>query len=461
MFLYKSGEIILKQVLHQKGSIKNLVFASKYKNPKQLYALVCETLKYLDVLEEILKQTKILNGSKGLSKELIILTLYDFLFGKGVQCSGKLKKLIMSRKTLLHSTLARIKVKHKVIKNEDLANYKSFTVLPKYLRVNTLKKSLQEVQKSLESDGYIIVSKTMEDLNGISIKEYALDTYIPNLLVFNPRLDFHSHQLYLQGHVIFQDRSSCLPSQILCPPCNSQVIDACAAPGNKTSHLAALMKNTGKIYAFDLSFKRIKTMKSMLEKAGVFNCEVKHSDFLEILPSNPKYHQVTHILLDPSCSGSGIVNRLDHLTNNVESSSADRLLTLSKFQLRALNHALSFPSVLKVVYSTCSVHEIENECVIKQALERHPEFSLQMCMPIWERRGKIVKGLDSQDARKCIRCDPKLDCSNGFFVALLQRNSSAFTNNMLIDSSQKSNSLFQSKRKKKKKKRISATELVT
>lgn len=422
MLLYKSGEVILKKVLQHKGSLKNLVFASKYQNPRQLYALLCETLKYYDVLNEILEQTSFIRYCKGLDKHLVILLMYDFLFGKGIRCSGKLKNCVVSKKSLLQSALARIKIKRKVFKNEDLIVNNQLTVIPKYLRINTLKKTLEEVQLDLEKNGFNILSKCSDALSEIGIKEYTLDSFIPNLITVNPRLDFHDNSLYLEGHLIFQDRSSCIPSQVLSPPIGSHVIDACAAPGNKTSHIAALMQNTGKIYAFDLNMKRLKTMESMLDKAGVKNCVSKHCDFLSIPLTDPNYVQVTHILVDPSCSGSGIVNRLDHLTNNVASTATERLQSLSRFQLTALNHALSFPNVSEVVYSTCSIHEVENECVVQQALEKHPEFSLQACLPEWKRRGNSVEGLNALQAQKCIRCDPKLDNCNGFFVAKFVRN---------------------------------------
>ncbi|CAK8680322.1 28S rRNA (cytosine-C(5))-methyltransferase-like [Clavelina lepadiformis] len=422
MALYRVGEVVLSKALKQKGSVKNLVFASKYRNVKELYALVCETLKYSEVLDEIFVSSKFFKHCKGLSKPLAKLLVYDFLFGKGIQCSGKYKRAVMANKSSLQSTLARIKMKKKIITNAELitdpiANVK----IPKYLRVNTLKTTLKSVTNCLKSEGYNLFEGNWKKMG---IKEFKIDEHIDNLLVFNDKVNFHKHDLYLNGHLIFQDKASCIPAQVLNPQSNQTVIDACAAPGNKTSHLSSLMNNTGTIYAFDLDLKRIRTMKTLLDRAGVANCEVTQSNFLHVKKDDLKYKDVRYILVDPSCSGSGMVQRLSHLTDNAESSSDKRLSSLSKFQLQVLNHALSFPQVERVAYSTCSIHDIENEDVVKQALANNSKFKLVKCLPTWTRRGHALKGF-TDEAEMCVRCQPELDGTNGFFIALFERTQSS------------------------------------
>lgn len=80
-------------------------------------------------------------------------------------------------------------------------------------------------------------------------KAFARDDHIPDLLSFNPRCQFHDDVCYTTGKIILQDKASCFPSVVLDPPAkdDSIVIDATAAPGNKTSHLSALMANKGKV----------------------------------------------------------------------------------------------------------------------------------------------------------------------------------------------------------------------
>jgi 25S rRNA (cytosine2278-C5)-methyltransferase len=80
-------------------------------------------------------------------------------------------------------------------------------------------------------------------------KGFSKDTHIPNLLAFPPKTTFHNDPSYISGKIILQDKASCFPAVILDPPAKDDtvVIDATAAPGNKTSHLCALMKNNGKV----------------------------------------------------------------------------------------------------------------------------------------------------------------------------------------------------------------------
>ena len=100
--------------------------------------------------------------------------------------------------------------------------------------------------------------------------------------------------------------------------------------------------------------------------------------------------------------------------------SAERLQSLAAVQARLLRHALSFPNVKKVVYSTCSTSSEENEEVIAAVLsDEAAAFEAEACLPSWHRRG-----LDAHERGRCfLRADPDLDLCNGFFVAVLKRKS--------------------------------------
>ena len=90
-----------------------------------------------------------------------------------------------------------------------------------------------------------------------------------------------------------QDKASCFPAFILNPPRNAICLDACAAPGNKTSHLSAILHNTGKIYAFDMDKRRLGTLTKLTKRAGCKNIQPVHGSFLEVKPNDdPKYKAV-------------------------------------------------------------------------------------------------------------------------------------------------------------------------
>jgi putative methyltransferase len=143
-----------------------------------------------------------------------------------------------------------------------------------------------------------------------------------------------------------------------------------------------------------------------------------------------------------------MVARVDHLLTQVGdeaageeereagpggASYAERLERLARFQREALSHALGFPQVQLVSYSTCSVHAEEDEDVVAHALRHNPAFELCTALPSWQRRGRPAtldaqrqgRGLSKKEARCVVRVDPSEDETGGFFVAVFQRRQGA------------------------------------
>uniref|UniRef100_A0A2R9BJQ0 28S rRNA (cytosine-C(5))-methyltransferase n=1 Tax=Pan paniscus TaxID=9597 RepID=A0A2R9BJQ0_PANPA len=378
MGLYAAAAGVLAGVESRQGSIKGLVYSSNFQNVKQLYALVCETQRYSAVLDAVIASAGLLRAEKKLRPHLVL---------QGVSW------------------------------NEDLLEVGSrpgpASQLPRFVRVNTLKTC------SVYKQGFSYQGRasSLDDLRALKGKHFLLDSLMPELLVFPAQTDLREHPLYRAGHLILQDRASCLPAMLLDPPPGSHVIDACAAPGNKTSHLAALLKNQGKIFAFDLDAKRLASMATLLARAGVSCCELAEEDFLAVSPSDPRYREVHYILLDPSCSGSGMPSRQLEEPGAGTPSPA-RLHALAGFQQRALCHALTFPSLQRLVYSTCSLCQEENEDVVRDALQQNPgAFRLAPALPAWPHRGLST----FPGAEHCLRASPETTLSGGFFVAVIER----------------------------------------
>ena len=276
---------------------------------------------------------------------------------------------------------------------------------------------------------------------------------MPNLLVFPPGTDLHAHSLVKEGGLVLQDKSSCFSALALSrgsadflSGITGDFLDACADPGNKTTHLACLSSENlrvgGKvervdITALDRDSSRIKILKSRAELLAPNDADdsviIKplHADFLTIQPDDARFKNLRGILLDPSCSGSGIVSQPDRIANTFDETR--RIKSLSNFQITVLKHAMSFPQVERIVYSTCSIHDQENEHVVATCLQETAKgnnscewklvapFSLRH----WKRRGKAVSGLSPQNAKCLVRCDAfQGDETNGFFVAYFKRTSS-------------------------------------
>ena len=176
--------------------------------------------------------------------------------------------------------------------------------------------------------------------------------------------------------------------------------------------------------------------------------QVSNEDFLDLDIQSPKFGNVSCVLLDPSCSGSGVARALERVIERQGRTDApklvdDRLEKLRAFQIAALRKAMSFPAVQYIVYSTCSIHEEENESVIAEVLssssvlhtatDQHEQIaeehsSAESLWSVvepkrllkWRRRGQSFPGLPYDQQQKLIRCHPS-DGLNGFFVAVLQK----------------------------------------
>jgi 25S rRNA (cytosine2278-C5)-methyltransferase len=253
--------------------------------------------------------------------------------------------------------------------------------------------------------------------------EPQIDHLLNDLLRFPPATDLHDHPLVINGGLILQSKASCMPAHALAPRKGWHIIDCCAAPGNKTTHVSALLMKAGggRVYAFDKDQRRLSRLNDNAARAGASQIiKSQCIDFLTVDPKAPQFESVKGILLDPSCSGSGTTTtRMDHLSNNSNIMSQERIEELAIFQEKALRHALSFPNLERLVYSTCSIHDRENEVVVLNILPLADElgFCLTDPFPLWKRRGHDL----FKQASHLIRTDASLDETDGFFVAVFER----------------------------------------
>ncbi|EMD34155.1 hypothetical protein CERSUDRAFT_55626 [Gelatoporia subvermispora B] len=431
MNFYFEATKVLDRLDAKKGSIKGVIATVPDKDRKRTAALVIETLKYKSVLSDVIDAAKLLKEERKItSKNLALVLVHDLLLSNGIQAGdGPIKQAVLRHKTRLNGEFQKLKIKRGAKSTAELAHSEDARAaqIPRYIRVNTAVWTVDEAVTEFLSRGYVLSGPFQ------SRKGFANDEHIPDLLLFPPHVHFADDPLYTSGKIILQDKASCFPACVLAPPAadDSVVIDATAAPGNKTSHLSALMSNRGKLFAFERDRKRFSTLKKMLAKAHCRNVEPVNADFLTVSPDDVKFRQVTHILLDPSCSGSGIVNRLDYLleaeTQNAEED-RQRLDKLASFQLLMIRHAMKFPSVRRIVYSTCSIHATENEHVVRQALQTEEALGAgfrlaprEQVLPQWKRRGISEEMNSPADAQSVVRCSPDEDATNGFFVSLFVR----------------------------------------
>lgn len=363
--------------------------------------------KYMAVLTSVMRKYHVLDKVVDALQDTVrcrytaVVLCYEILYGIKRERRDFNKKLV-----------EKVKSVHKQLLGENAespgAGKGSFPQTASYIRVNTLKASKDCVRTLMLEN-----------------------TIVPDVYkVLEHKVNWIKLEAYRTGSIFVQNLASCIPAYVLSPPKRATVIDACAAPGNKATHLAMLMQNRGRVFAVEKSQQRFRTLRETVEKSGAENIVTVNCDFLVLDADGvDEILSATHILVDPSCSGSGLPRIEDADSGggaDAEGEGAEaseppadsRLRALADFQLRVLKKALGYPKVQKVVYSTCSVHEIENEAVVKLALKSSPEFCTELALPAWRTRGRPGYAF-SDDV---IRCSPGPE-THGFFVASLVRKS--------------------------------------
>uniref|UniRef100_A0A7S2ZXJ6 SAM-dependent MTase RsmB/NOP-type domain-containing protein n=2 Tax=Rhodosorus marinus TaxID=101924 RepID=A0A7S2ZXJ6_9RHOD len=392
----------------RRGSLRGILFSLKGKsgrNWKSVYALAHETQRFHEVLQAAIEEcSPVEELCEGLRDRklwwLVRVLCYDATIGSG-------RKKVRSRK----GSIARIVSKNANVlvdaieaqhggqwhnRNDLLGNGDDAKGLPRYARINLIKGTRERALSIYREEGY----------------EVAVDEHIPNLLVFPSGTDLHSHETVGRGEVILQDKSSCMAAEAISPQRNWLVLDACAAPGNKTTHLASILSSMGStirpcVLALDRDEKRFQILKDRVKNAGAEDLvQCTRTDFLSIDPASKPFCDVKAIVLDPSCSGSGLVNRVS-VSKSSDEEHVKRLDKLAHVQKLLLKHALSFPNVVIVSYSTCSIYREENEMVVASVLGDDVFVSgawgLSRALPQWKNRG-LENTFD--ESQMCIRTDP-------------------------------------------------------
>jgi 16S rRNA (cytosine967-C5)-methyltransferase len=190
------------------------------------------------------------------------------------------------------------------------------------------------------------------------------------------------------------------------------VVDFCAGAGGKTLLLGALMKNTGRLYAYDVSDKRLARLKPRLARSGLSNVHpvrIEHERDTKIKRLAGK---VDRVLVDAPCSGLGTLRRNPDLKWRQD---ADAVAELAVKQANILEAAarLVRPGG-RVVYATCSLLTAENEAIVDAFLAKHPDFALTPASRVLAKQGIVVDG-------DTLRLLPHRHGTDGFFAAVLDK----------------------------------------
>jgi NOL1/NOP2/sun family putative RNA methylase len=226
------------------------------------------------------------------------------------------------------------------------------------LRVNTLKTSKKELSEWLESQGY-----------QLSDSPFSSDA----LVVEGSGQELALKLPYHVGWTYPQDAASMFAVEVLDPQPGERIIDLTAAPGGKTTHIAQRMQNTGVLIANDMDSRRLKALHSNLERLGVFNTIVTRTTAYKLAQFYGEFFD--RILLDPSCSGEGLLVTHDGKPGFWNKKS------LKKYAAEQFGMLCSAFMLLKpggrLVYSTCTLNDVEDDGVVEKLLQKFPEAKIE------------------------------------------------------------------------------------
>jgi len=272
------------------------------------------------------------------------------------------------------------------------------------LRVNTLKSTREAVATCLAEAGAPVQPTPFSPLG---LRRQA-------------RVPLFGTRCFKEGWFEVQDEGSQLLTLLIEPRRHEMVVDFCAGAGGKTLLLAAQMANSGSIYAFDVSPKRLDRLKPRLARAGVHNVRSVVIQNERDTRVQRLAGKIDRVLVDAPCSGSGTLRRSPDLKWKTPDLHA---LVATQRSILASAATLAKPGG-RLVYATCSLMQQENEEVVREFLQTHPGFHLCPARAILERRGiHLPEPVTDQD--EFLHLFPHRHQTDGFFAAVLEREKTA------------------------------------
>ncbi|MCG8501030.1 MAG: 16S rRNA (cytosine(967)-C(5))-methyltransferase RsmB [Firmicutes bacterium] len=217
---------------------------------------------------------------------------------------------------------------------------------------------------------------------------------------------------FREGLFQVQDESSMLVSKVLDPCPGDLVIDVCCAPGGKTTHMAQLMQNKGKIIGWDIHAHKIRLVRSAAKRLGIDIIEAEARD--AALEAKELQEQADKVLVDAPCSGLGIIRRKPDIKWNKTTGDLEDIVALQKRILSVSSKYVKPGGML--VYSTCTLLDEENMEIIEAFTKENPAFVLQdigQYFPQSLKKDTLKQGY--------IQLFPNIDKTDGFFICKMQR----------------------------------------
>ena len=268
---------------------------------------------------------------------------------------------------------------------------------PLDLRVNPLKTTREAAQSALAADG---IASTPTP-------------YAPLGLRVAGKPALQHHVLFTSGAIEVQDEGSQLLGYLVAPRRSEMVVDFCAGAGGKTLLLGALMRSQGRLYAFDISPRRLANLKPRLARSGLSNVYPVRIEDERDRHVKRLAGKIDRVLVDAPCTGFGTLRRNPDLKWR-QPQTAVAELAAKQARLLAAAATLVKPGG-RLVYATCSVLPDENEAIVEGFLAVHPEFALGNAA------AELARAEIALDTGPMLRLYPHRQGCDGFFAAVLER----------------------------------------
>jgi 16S rRNA (cytosine967-C5)-methyltransferase len=267
---------------------------------------------------------------------------------------------------------------------------------PLVLRANERRVTRQSLLDLLMT-AEILARPTRWSPQGIWVQGAASVTQLPG---------FHEGLFQVQGE------ASQLVSYLLCPRSGERILDACAAPGGKTTHIAQLMEDTGQLIALDRSERGIEQIRENILRLGLESICTARVDVTQELPTALR-DPYDRILVDAPCSGLGTLRSHPEIKWHRDESDVKRLVCLQRIILNRVSSCLKPGGIL--VYSTCTLTKDENESVVEDFLEHHKKFVLEDAASYLPKKARsLIRG-------RYFMALPQRHNTDGFFAARMRK----------------------------------------
>ncbi|XP_038055765.1 putative methyltransferase NSUN7 [Patiria miniata] len=450
----KTDKLVLDVDLRAGREPPKLTAIKDERAKRKVYDLAFDALKYQALLEDMLVDSGYY-GYDTVPDEnhgVIVVILCDMLnrrFARRIPETNEpvipyvqeFEDELFAYTTKLNASLARNRIKFQARSVECLLPEKvrqreeCGTKMPIYAWVNQLQNSVEEVMEQLTEDGY----KKVPSVKALAEYSFAVDSQCPNVLVFDAqnRNTLEDSYLVRGGNLIIQDKSCCLGPHSVKSLLNEgdDVMHIYTGSGWTTSHLATLTnQELCTVYAFGVkNEEHSEQLMANAKKLGIHNVKFLQDNFFEVQHLDNRFKNVKVVLVTPQDSRSGVTNPVEYIIHEGADASIlrelsqeqvdnDKIDVLVSKHMELLKHAMKFPRVQAVVYTTNSIFQEENENVVTKVTDyinartmgKNPFRLIPPVLPL------TPAELEMQSSSKFIKMEPS-SSMGGCFLSVMSR----------------------------------------